>query len=179
MPDSPLIGADDLVAYGPDVTTEPGAPHAVAELDALIGLLTTPRSRIHSVAVGHSRDEASRAFAAAFADAWTARGGAVLAVVDWPESAAPWLRHSTAWDPARTVAFASLLDSRVPALAGPDTVHGLRGVTADGAPGTYAGAGSPSVHRPDLGERGGDGESRGRHTARCPSRPPGAWRIQK
>ncbi|MGW6513063.1 hypothetical protein ACWGCP_37090, partial [Streptomyces niveus] len=143
---SPLIGADDLVAYGTDdLTTEPGAPHTVAELDALICLLTAPRSRIHSVAVGHSRDEA------------TARGGAILAVVDWPESAASWLRparrltaglpdawvvaatplgfaqlarrlrHSTAWDPARTVAFASLLDSRVPALAGPDTVRGLRG----------------------------------------------------
>ncbi|MEV8350973.1 hypothetical protein ACFVTT_33250 [Streptomyces niveus] len=181
MSESPLIGADDLVAYGPDVTTEPGAPHTVAELDALIGLLTAPRSRIHSVTVGHSRDEASRAAAAAFADAWTARGGAIIAVVDWPESAASWLRparrltaglpdawvvaatplgfaqlarrlrHSTAWDPARTVAFASLLDSRVPALAGPDTVRGLCGVTADGD--TWDVRGGWVTVRPPAGSR--------------------------
>jgi hypothetical protein len=43
------------------------------------------------------------------------------------------LRHSTDWDPARTFAFASLRDSRLPALTGPDTLHGLRGATADGA----------------------------------------------
>lgn len=181
MPDSPLIGADDLVVHGADLTTEPGAPHTVAELDALIGLLTAPRSRIHSVAVGHSRDEASHAAASAFADAWTARGGAILAVVDWPESAASWLRparrltaglpdawvvaatplgfaqlarrlrHSTTWDPARTVAFASLLDSRVPALAGPDTVRGLRGATAEG--GTWDVRGGWVTVRPPAGSR--------------------------
>ncbi|MET9554436.1 hypothetical protein [Streptomyces sp. NPDC006645] len=169
MSRSPLISAEDLVAYGAGFgtgpatpATEPAAAHTDAELDALMGLLTAPKTRIHSVAVGHSRDEASRAAAAAFGDAWTARGGGILAVVDWPESAASWLRparrltaghpdawvmaatplgfaqlarrlrHSTAWDPARTVAFASLLDSRVPALAGPETVHGLRGAAADG-----------------------------------------------
>ncbi|WP_405498979.1 hypothetical protein OG501_00615 [Streptomyces niveus] len=181
MSDSPLIGADDVVAHGSDLDTEPGAPHTVAELDAVIGLLTAPRSRIHSVAVGHSRDEASRAAATAFADAWTARGGGILAVVDWPESAASWLRparrltaglpdawvvaatplgfaqlarrlrHSTAWDPARTVAFASLLDSRVPALAGPDTVRGLRGATADG--GTWDIRGGWVTVRPPAGSR--------------------------
>lgn len=158
MSDSPLISAENLVAYG----AEPRAAHTEAELGALIGLLTAPRARIRSVAVGHSRDATSRSAAAAFGDAWTARGGQVLAVVDWPEVAASWLRparrltaelpdawvmaatpvgfaqlarrlrHSTEWDPARTVAFASLLDPRLPALAGPDTVHGLRGAAADG-----------------------------------------------
>lgn len=162
MPDSPLISTQDLGAYGAGFPTEPGAAHTAAELDALMGLLTAPGTRIGSVSVGHSRDEASRGAAAAFGDTWTARGGQVLAVVDWPESAASWLRparrlaaglphawvvaaaplgfaqlarrlrHSTTWDPARTVAFASLLDPRVPALAGPDTVHGLRGAAADG-----------------------------------------------
>lgn len=168
MPDSPLISTEDLGAYGAGfgadfgVGPEPGDAHTTAELDALMGLLTAPGSRIRSVSVGHSRDQASRGAAAAFGDAWAARGGQVLAVVDWPETAASWLRsarrltaglpdawvvaaaplgfaqlarrlrHSTAWDPARTVAFASLLDPRVPALAGPDTVHGLRGAAADG-----------------------------------------------
>ncbi|MFD9220623.1 ABC transporter substrate-binding protein [Streptomyces sp. NPDC060064] len=156
---SPLISAENLAAYGD--LPQP-APHTGAELASLIGLLTQQKSRIETVAVGHSRDAASRAAAEAFTTAWQARGGKVLAVVDWPETAASWLRpgrrltagppdawvvaaappgfvqlsrrlrHSTDWDPARTVAFASLADSRLPALAGPDTLHGLRGATAEG-----------------------------------------------
>ncbi|MFI8007632.1 hypothetical protein [Streptomyces sp. NPDC086010] len=149
-------------AAGIDVPESPG-PHTEAELAALIGMLQSgPESRFESVAVGRSRDAASRAAADAFTDAWRARGGTVLAVVDWPETAASWLRPatrltagppdawvvaaalpgfarlavrlrgSTAWDPSRTFAFASLQDSRLPVLAGPDTVHGLRGATAAG-----------------------------------------------
>ncbi|MFG2141198.1 hypothetical protein [Streptomyces sp. NPDC048650] len=160
---SPLIGHDDLTeslaAYG---DLSPPAPHTEAELTAVIGQLTRPKARIETVTIGHSRDTASRAAAEACVAAWQARGGAVLAVVDWPESAASWLRpakrltapqpdawviaaaplgfvqlarrlrHSTDWEPARTVAFASLQDSRLPALAGPDTLHGLRGATREG-----------------------------------------------
>ncbi|MET9464297.1 hypothetical protein ABZY44_05620 [Streptomyces sp. NPDC006544] len=115
-----------------------------------------------TVVVGHGRDGASRSAAAAFTEAWRARGGQVLAVVDWPESAASWLRparrmteqspgawvvtgaltgwaqmsrrlrHSTDWDPARTFAFAALHDPRLRTLAGPDAVRGLRGATAQG-----------------------------------------------
>ncbi|AUA08105.1 hypothetical protein GTZ89_03270 [Streptomyces sp. SID8382] len=156
---SPLIPAADLAEYNdlPDPV-----PHTDAELTALIRLLTRPKSRIGTVAVGHSRDLASRAAADAFATTWKARGGKILAVVDWPETAASWLRparrltapgpdawvmaaaplgfaqlarrlrHSTDWDPARCYAFASLRDSRLPALAGPDTLHGLRGASTDG-----------------------------------------------
>lgn len=160
---SPLIRAEELAAYGdlpcPD-------PHTVPELDALLGLLVSAKGRVETVAIGHSRDTASRAAADAFAAAWQARDGRVLTRVDWPESAASWLRparrltagepdawvmaaaplgftqlarrlrHSTDWDPARTVAFAALRDSRLPALTGPDTLHGLRGATAEG--GTWA-----------------------------------------
>ncbi|MFF4694594.1 ABC transporter substrate-binding protein [Streptomyces chattanoogensis] len=162
-PASPLIGAEDLAeslaAYG-DLPRP--APHTDAELAALIGLLTRPKARIETVTVGHSRDAASRAAAGAFAAAWQARGGTVLAAVDWPESAASWLRpakrltdgepdawviaaaplgfaqlarrlrHSTDWEPSRTVAFAALQDSRLPALTGPETLHGLRGATSGG-----------------------------------------------
>ena len=156
---SPLIGAEELAAYG-DLPRP--APHTAPELDALVGLLTAGKGRVETVALGHSRDMASRAAADAFAAAWKARDGKVLTRVDWPESAASWLRparrltaeepdawvmaaaplgfaqlarrlrHSTDWDPARTVAFAALKDSRLPALAGPETLHGLRGATAEG-----------------------------------------------
>ncbi|MFG2522213.1 hypothetical protein [Streptomyces sp. NPDC048527] len=158
-PRSPLIRPADLAAQG---SLPRPLPHTDAELAALIGLLMLPKSRIETVTVGHSRDEASRAAAEAFATAWTARGGQMLTTVNWPESAASWLRpatrltaelpdawvvaaaplgfaqlarrlrHSTDWDPSRTYAFASLNDSRLPALTGPDTLHGLRGATADG-----------------------------------------------
>ncbi|GAA2399390.1 hypothetical protein GCM10010191_02950 [Actinomadura vinacea] len=153
---SPLVPEADLTAYGDDLTAP--APHTGTELAALIGLLTG----IETVAIGHGRDAASRTAARTFAAAWKARGNSVLAVVDWPETAASWLRpatrltvqtpdawvmaaaplgfaqlarrlrHSTDWDPARTVAFASLHDPRLAALAGADTLHGLRGATADG-----------------------------------------------
>ncbi|MFG2501260.1 hypothetical protein ACGFSB_23995 [Streptomyces sp. NPDC048441] len=157
---SPLIGSAELAAYA-DLPAP--APHTHAELIALLGLLTLPKARIETVTIGHSRDTASRAAAEAFSAAWTARGGQVLTTVTWPETAASWLRpanrltaelpdawimaaaplgftqlarrlrHSTDWDPARTYAFASLQDSRLPALAGEGVLHGLRGATADGA----------------------------------------------
>ena len=115
-----------------------------------------------TVAVGHGRDAASLAAAEAFASAWEARGGTVGSVVSWPETAASWLRparrltagepdawvvaaalpgfaqlarrlrRDTGWDPSRTVAFASLHDSRLPALTGSDVLHGLRGATSGG-----------------------------------------------
>ncbi|MFE2744660.1 Ada metal-binding domain-containing protein [Streptomyces scopuliridis] len=156
---SPLVDPAELAGLG-DLPVP--AAHTDAELAALFGLLTQPRSCIASLAIGHSRDAASRASAEAFAAAWQAAGKDVLAIVDWPEHAASWLRpaqrltaqapdawliaaaplgfaqlarrlrHSTDWDPRRTYAFAALGDSRVPALAGAHTLHGLRGATADG-----------------------------------------------
>ncbi|MFE3880021.1 hypothetical protein ACFXPX_37185 [Kitasatospora sp. NPDC059146] len=138
------------------------ARHTEVELAALLHLLTTSRPRVHTVAVGHSRDEASRATALAFTEAWQARGGTVLTVTDWPEHAASWLRparrltaqepdawviaaaplgwarlarrlrHSTAWTAERTFGSAALAEPHMIALAGPDTLHGLRGATADG-----------------------------------------------
>ncbi|MFB9835156.1 hypothetical protein [Actinoallomurus acaciae] len=152
---SPLIASAAATAYGepPRLTR-----HTGAELTALIGLLTG----IETVVVGHSRDDESRAAARAFAAGWRRLGKEIITTVDWPETAASWLRHarrltgpapdawvvaaaplgfaqlsrrlrySTGWDPRRTFAFASLHDPRLPALAGPETVRGLRGVTADG-----------------------------------------------
>ncbi|MFJ5273884.1 hypothetical protein [Streptomyces sp. NPDC088358] len=158
-PLSPLAGADDVTTYARDLPAP--QPHTEAELEALLGLLAMkPQPR--TVAIGHSRDGPSAAAAEAFASAWQARGGQVLAVVNWPETAASWLRpatrltaggpdawviaagvlgfaqlarrlrHSTDFDPARAFAFATLNDSRLTALTGPAALHGLRGASADG-----------------------------------------------
>ncbi|WP_066947844.1 ABC transporter substrate-binding protein [Streptomyces lushanensis] len=169
---SPLVRRTEWEAYG---EPPPPVPHTSAELAALLGLLTAPRSGIGTVVTGHSRDAASAEAAAAFGEAWEARGGTVLAVVDWPETAASWLRparrmtapapdawvvaaapagfvqlarrlrHSTDWEPSRTYAFAALSDSGVPALAGPGVLHGLRGACADGGTWTVHGGWVTSV----------------------------------
>ncbi|THA70122.1 hypothetical protein E6P78_12010 [Streptomyces sp. A0958] len=157
---SPLINPADLAAHAGDLP--PPQPHTDAELASLLGLLTGPRQRTETAVIGHSRDDASRAAAQAFEDAWTAHGGRVLTVVNWPETAASWLRParrltaqtpdawvfaasvlgfaqlarrlrtSTDFEPARAVAFASLSTSLLPALAGPGALSGLRGASADG-----------------------------------------------
>ncbi|GGX26885.1 ABC transporter substrate-binding protein [Streptomyces noursei] len=146
----------------PAVTGGRTAPHTEAELSTLLDLLTGGRARVRTVAVGHARDPAARAAAEAFATAWQDMAGDVVAVVDWPEEAASWLRaarrltagapdawvlsgaplgvaqllrrlrHSTDWDPARTYCFAGLGTPEVVRLAGAETVDGLRGAAADG-----------------------------------------------
>ncbi|MFF2353241.1 hypothetical protein ACFVVL_26060 [Kitasatospora sp. NPDC058115] len=156
---------------------EPVEPHTEAELAALEGLL--PRHAV--VVIGHGRDPASVAAAGAFAARREASGGTVAAVVDWPEEAASWLRQarrfaapapdawvvaagprgwagmsrrlrlSTDWDPSRTVGFAATGSALALALAGPGTLDGLRGATADGRTwqvGGGAGPGGPTAHRP-------------------------------
>jgi hypothetical protein len=75
--------------------TEPAAPHTLAELNAIIGLLRGIKA--HSISIGHGRDLASVEAAHALADAWTSTGdltqpACVLRIVDWPENAASWLR---------------------------------------------------------------------------------------
>ena len=109
-PDSPLIPPPDTPPTG-----EPPAPapHTEAELTTLLSLLTAPPAHIRTVAIGHSRDEASRAAAIAFTEAWqTVEGACVLTVVDWPEQAASWLR------PAQRLTAESP-DAWVIAAAGP------------------------------------------------------------
>ncbi|MFI7094379.1 hypothetical protein [Streptomyces lydicus] len=164
---SPLVPHDAASAYGGGALPAP-TPHTDAELTALLGLLTAARPRIGTVVVGHSRDAASRASAAAFVAAWSAaEERTVLATVDWPETAASWLRpakrfagwepdawvvaaaplgwaqmsrrlrQDTTWDPARTYGFAALGDSRLPALTGAAVLQGMCGVTAAGEVWTF------------------------------------------
>src|SRR4051812_8522751 len=86
---SPLIREVDAVACG---ELPRPAPHTDAELTALIDLLMRPNSRVEAIAIGHSRDDPSHAAAHATATAWQALGRKVLTMVDWPETAASWLR---------------------------------------------------------------------------------------
>ncbi|MGW0478000.1 hypothetical protein [Nonomuraea sp. NPDC003214] len=122
-----------------------------AELDAVLRLLA--QARAETVVVGHGRGASVDAFLAI----WP---GTVLAVVDWPEEAASWLRQarrfaagppdawvvagpplgwarmaarlrqSTGWDPARTFGFASTAGAV--ALAPPGTLEGMRGACRGG-----------------------------------------------
>ncbi|WP_433443086.1 hypothetical protein [Nonomuraea sp. CA-141351] len=152
---SPLVHAPARTPHRP-------AAHTTAELDALVTMLATRRPRVETITIGHARDAASVAAAEHLASTWQARGGHVLTVVHWPETAASWLRHarrfaagepdawvvagaplgwaqmarrlrhSTGWDPARTFAFASVGTPETVALAAPGTLDGLRGATAAG-----------------------------------------------
>ncbi|MFE7424273.1 hypothetical protein [Streptomyces sp. NPDC057545] len=175
---SPLLSAPERIAYG-DLPIP--TPHTAHELAALLRLLTDHRHpRLHSIAIGHSRDDASRAAAAAFADAWHATDGAILTVVDWPEQAASWLRpahnltaqepdalviaaaplgwtqlarrlrHSTPWRPNRTFGFASLAEPAVAALAGTGVLDGVRGASADGGTWRIDHGGCRINHNPQL-----------------------------
>lgn len=126
----------------------------------MIGLLRGMGAEL--VSVGHGRAGPSTDTANAFVAAWTLAGGHLAAVVDWPSTAASWLRQatrltaddpdawvisdraqgwaplaarlaeSTAWGPARTVGFACLGDERLVELAGVATVEGMHGATATG-----------------------------------------------
>ncbi|MEU4718274.1 hypothetical protein AB0G06_01460 [Nonomuraea dietziae] len=114
------------------------------------------------VNVGHGRAAASVGRARAFVEEWEARGGLVGEVVSWPEEAASWLRPACrmvaghpdlwvvadepkgwkgmgrrlaatgVWRPSRTIAFAGLAVSELPALAGEEATEGLRGALPDG-----------------------------------------------
>ncbi len=137
---------------------EPG-PHTEPELARLLRL--AHELPAHTVTIGHGRHEASRASATAFAHAWEADGGDIVAVVDWPASAASWLRparrltagapdawviadtpagwahvaHRLAgspnWAPDRTLGFASLDDVDLVRLAG-GAVRAMAGATTSG-----------------------------------------------
>ncbi|MDQ8706928.1 ABC transporter substrate-binding protein [Streptomyces sp. LHD-70] len=129
---------------------EDRAGHTEAELACLLAQLTDPGTgsgtRTRTVSLGHARQPSARRAAEAFARAWEAAGGEVLATVDWPREAASWLRparrltrpapdawvvasgpedfapmaarlrQSTDWTPARTYAFASLATPRLTRL---------------------------------------------------------------
>jgi len=115
-----------------------------------------------SIAIGHGRHPASVAAARAVQAAWTTAGGSALDRVDWPETAASWLRparrltagapdawvlaasiagcaqvvrrlaQQANWTPARTVGFAGLAGDDLVALTAPISLAGMTGPTATG-----------------------------------------------
>lgn len=145
------------------MTSREGPPPA--ELATVIRLVREHRPAL--VNVGHGRTAHSIACARAFGEAWEAGGGAIAAMVSWPQVAASWLRPACrlvagfpdvwviaeqadgwtgigrrlvatgVWRPARTVAFAGLASPRLPALAGAEATDGLRGSLPDGTAWTF------------------------------------------
>lgn len=149
------------MAVGP-----PPRPLTRAERAAVMRLLEEKRPRPLTVVIGSSRDAVSREAAEQLAAAWRERDGTVLDILDWPEEAASWLRQarrftaqapdawivtgrpagwvqmgrrlalSTDWDPARTVATASLSTDDLIIQGGIGTFDHLCGAHRDG--GTWA-----------------------------------------
>jgi hypothetical protein len=158
-PASPLVphGDHSRASHG-----FPPAEHTPEEVSTLLHLVTAQRPRPHSVVIGCARDSRSQAAAHAWVQAWESTGRIVVDVVDWPESAASWLRpakrlvagapdcwvvtgsvqgwaqtsrrlrHSTNWSPCRTYGFAAVGVPELVELAGAATVEGLSGATRDG-----------------------------------------------
>lgn len=155
-PDSPRLCDAYLASVSPlpDFVVRPGEVADLVRMGRHLGAV--------SVAIGSGRDRRSRTAAEQFAESWQAGGGCVVAVVDWPEDAASWLRQatrlttanpdlwilggpvvgfaqqirrlawSTAWVPRRTLTYSSLAHPTVVKLAGREAVHGLSGVASDG-----------------------------------------------
>ncbi|MEV6860425.1 hypothetical protein AB0M44_05390 [Streptosporangium subroseum] len=145
------------------VVGPPPRPLTQAEQGAVMRLLEERRPRPLTVVIGSSRDTVSRETAKRLDAAWRERGGTVLDVLDWPEEAASWLRQarrftaqapdawivtgrpagwvqmgrrltlSTDWDPARTVATASLAVDHLIAQGGIGTFDHLCGAHRDGS----------------------------------------------
>ncbi|MDX3853742.1 hypothetical protein [Streptomyces sp. AK02-01A] len=132
------------------------------EEQAVMELLDAMRPRPVSVTIGTSRDTESIRNAHRLAATWQTRGGTVFDILDLPEHAASWLRQarrftretpdawiitgrlpgwvqmgrrlalSTEWDPARTVATASLAHDGLIIHGGIGTFDHLRGAHRDG-----------------------------------------------
>jgi hypothetical protein len=134
-----------------------------AEERAVIRLLKAMRPHPVTVVIGAARDPRCADASERLAALWHDQGGVVLDTVTWPEHAASWLRQahrlirpapdawivagllpgfvqlgrrlalSTGWDPARTVATASLAHESLIANGGIGTFDHLRGARRDGS----------------------------------------------
>ncbi|MHA6757924.1 hypothetical protein [Streptacidiphilus sp. PAMC 29251] len=161
------------------VPSPPAEPLAGAEQDAVLRLLGQLRPRPATVVIGTAREPECLRTAWLLGSRWRDEGGVVLDTVTWPEHAASWLRQahrftrsepdawivsgllpgwvqlgrrlalSTAWDPARTVATASLAHQDLIVHGGAGTFDGLRGAHRDG--GSWQIDGSRLVNHPRPG----------------------------
>jgi hypothetical protein len=168
----------DPILEAHPATTQPPAAHTPAELAAILTLLGVAGAS--TIAIGHGRNSASTHTASAIARAWTDAGGDVLDVVDWPATAASWLRPARRlvssrpdawviadspagfaplarrlaadpdWTPSRTLGTASLDSPELFQLALPARLTGLSGATADG--GTWRLINHLILHASPLGD---------------------------
>jgi len=149
-----------LLARG--VAFPPGGESAIAEAEVRALVETGLARGAQSIAIGSGRDPISRASAQTIADAWRRTGGEVGLELDWPETAASWLRPatrfatanadlwimlgpplgwaqmtrrllwSTSWRPARALLAGSVSDPGTLDLVGLINLSGIAGTTSDG-----------------------------------------------
>jgi hypothetical protein len=114
----------------------------------------------HRIALGGGRYTSCNIALGAFAAAWTAHGGEIFEMVDWPAQAASWLRparrlaagmpdlwvvsdsaggwaqmarrlaYSTDWEAQRTLGFAAVGTTEAVELVGGHVLDGMAGPTA-------------------------------------------------
>lgn len=150
---------DAVVARYPAAALPP-APHTPGELRRLVSILDD--EDVMTVAIGHGRHEASEAAANALASACAFPGQTVVTIVDWPATAASWLRPARrlasacadavviadtpagcaqvtarlaelpGWCPARLYGFASVASPDLLSLTRPGALAGMTGPTPDG-----------------------------------------------
>jgi hypothetical protein len=95
---SPRIPEHTLAHYPNSVRS--ARRHTGPELSRMVAMLK--QAGADYIAIGHGRHPASVSAARALHAAWTTAGGSALDMVDWPETAASWLRPArrlTAGDP--------------------------------------------------------------------------------
>jgi hypothetical protein len=151
--------AATVIAQHPAATRPPQA-HTAPELARILHMLS--HAGATTIAIGHGRHPTSVAAARALSEAWNEPGQLVLGIVDWPETAASWLRpaHRLAglqpdrwviadtpagftqlarrltdepgWTPSRTLGFGALATDDLITVTGRGVVDGMTGATRDG-----------------------------------------------
>jgi Periplasmic binding protein len=155
---SPRIPEHTLAHYPNSVRST--RRHTAPELSRMVEMLK--QAGADYITIGHGRHPASVSAARALHAAWTTAGGSALDRVDWPGTAASWLRparrltagdpdawvladsiagcaqvlrrlaQQANWTPARAVGFAGLASDDLVALAAPISLAGMTGPTATG-----------------------------------------------
>ncbi|MES9558842.1 MULTISPECIES: hypothetical protein [unclassified Streptomyces] len=150
---SPLLRRAHPAAQPETVITE-------AEVTALVALALARGAQ--TIAVGSGRDPLALTSVHTVVQAWERAGGVCVLELDWPETAASWLRQatrfaaaepdlwimqgphlgwaqmtrrllwSTPWQPARTLLTGAVSDRRTLDLVGLHNLPGIGGVTSDG-----------------------------------------------
>ncbi|MEL4082309.1 MULTISPECIES: hypothetical protein [Arthrobacter] len=152
---SPLLRGSAVPLAGEEI------PIIGAEVRSLVTMALSRGAT--SVTIGSGRDLITRASARTIADAWSTSGHGVAVTIDWPETAASWLRPanrfaaastdlwimlgpplgwaqmtrrllwSTPWKPSRTLLTGGVSDPRALELVGLHNLTGIAGTTRAGS----------------------------------------------